>query len=192
MPSLRHTPSSVLSSHAPLHSLNTSHPRFFDNLLRFAGQLLDDFGISHNPDFQQKFPTDRYFRTVRMNWEQLSGSEVCDGHEVELKVMLIFDRFQREHLDNAFFSHPLLRASRCEAASLNTVRLVERSHRTLQEMVVKLLAHKSHLGPEFWGLAYLHSVDLMNILPNRNSIKIISYDSVYNRTEASVDIMISQ
>ncbi len=34
--------------------------------------------------------------------------------------------------------------------------------------------------------------DIGDILPNRNSIKIISYDSVYNRTEASVDIMISQ
>ena len=51
----------------------------------------------------------------------------------------------------------------------NTVRRVERVHRTLQEMVVKALAHKSHLNPQFWGFAYLHFADLMNILPSRDS-----------------------
>ena len=51
----------------------------------------------------------------------------------------------------------------------NTVRRVERVHRTLQEMVVKALAHKSHLNPQFWGFAYLHFADLINILPSRDS-----------------------
>ena len=31
----------------------------------------------------------------------------------------------------------------------DTVRVVERTHRTLQEMVVKSLAHKPHLSPSF-------------------------------------------
>ena len=102
--SLRHNPSSY--RHALLHSLNLSHPNFFDNLLRFAGQILDDFGISHYPDFQQKFPTEHYFRTIRMEWESFSRSDVCDGHAVEMQLMLTFDRFQREHLNNVFFLAP--------------------------------------------------------------------------------------
>ena len=42
----------------------------------------------------------------------------------------------------------------------DTVRSVERVHRTLQEMVVKSLAFKPHLSPSFWGLSYLHNVDI--------------------------------
>jgi hypothetical protein len=51
----------------------------------------------------------------------------------------------------------------------NTVRRVERVHRKLQEMVVKSLAHKSHLSPEYWSMCYMHCVDLHNVLPNRDS-----------------------
>jgi hypothetical protein len=51
----------------------------------------------------------------------------------------------------------------------NTVRHVERLHRTLQEMVVKCLSNKSHLSSQFWGLAYMHCVHLHNILPNRQT-----------------------
>jgi hypothetical protein len=51
----------------------------------------------------------------------------------------------------------------------NTVRRVERVHRTLQEMVVKALAHKPHLSPEYWSMCYMHCVDLHNVLPNRDS-----------------------
>ena len=51
----------------------------------------------------------------------------------------------------------------------NTVRRVERVHRTLQEMVVKALAHKQHLSPQFLGYAYLHFADMLNILPARDS-----------------------
>jgi hypothetical protein len=40
----------------------------------------------------------------------------------------------------------------------NTVRKVERTHRTIQEMVVKLLANKSHLSSEYWALAYMHRI----------------------------------
>jgi hypothetical protein len=36
-------------------------------------------------------------------------------------------------------------------------------------MVVKFLAHKPHLTARFWGLAYLHAADLLNILPNRET-----------------------
>ena len=46
-----------------------------------------------------------------------------------------------------------------------TVRSVERVYRTLQEMVVKSLALKPHLSPEFWGMAYLHNIDILNIIP---------------------------
>ena len=34
----------------------------------------------------------------------------------------------------------------------DTVRVVEWTHRTLLEMVVKSLAYKPHLSPSFWGL----------------------------------------
>jgi hypothetical protein len=51
----------------------------------------------------------------------------------------------------------------------NTVRVVERTHRTLQEMVVKVLAHKLHLTFEYWAMAYMHCVDLHNILPDRDT-----------------------
>jgi hypothetical protein len=36
-------------------------------------------------------------------------------------------------------------------------------------MVVKLLANKSHLSAEYWAMAYMHCVDLHNILPDRDS-----------------------
>jgi hypothetical protein len=53
--------------------------------------------------------------------------------------------------------------------SHNTVRHIERLHRTLQEMVVKCLANKPHLNSQFWGHAYMHCVHLHNILPNRHT-----------------------
>jgi hypothetical protein len=37
----------------------------------------------------------------------------------------------------------------------NTLRHVERLHRTLQEMVVKALSNKTHLSAQFWGLPYI-------------------------------------
>ena len=52
----------------------------------------------------------------------------------------------------------------------DTVRSVECVHRTLQEMVVKLLALKPHLSPSFWGLSYLHNVDILNIIPNATNV----------------------
>ena len=38
----------------------------------------------------------------------------------------------------------------------DTVRVVERTHRTLQEMTVKALAFKPHLSSAYWGMAYEH------------------------------------
>ena len=45
----------------------------------------------------------------------------------------------------------------------DTVRKVERLHRTASEMVVKYLANKPHLSSNYWGFAYLHCIDLINI-----------------------------
>ena len=45
----------------------------------------------------------------------------------------------------------------------DTVRKVERLHRTASEMVVKFLSNKPHLSLQFWGFAYLHCIDLINI-----------------------------
>ena len=39
----------------------------------------------------------------------------------------------------------------------DTVWLVERTHRILQEMTVKSLAFKPHLSPAYWGMAYEHN-----------------------------------
>ena len=51
----------------------------------------------------------------------------------------------------------------------HTVRSVEQVHRMLQEMVVKSLALKPHLSPAFWGLSYLHRIDILNIISNATS-----------------------
>ena len=48
----------------------------------------------------------------------------------------------------------------------NTVRKIERVHRTLQEMVVKFIPLEPHLSPRYWGMCYLHCVDLLNIGPS--------------------------
>ena len=45
----------------------------------------------------------------------------------------------------------------------DTFRKVERLHRTASEIVVKYLLNKPHLTSQFWGFAYLHCIDLMNI-----------------------------
>ena len=46
-------------------------------------------------------------------------------------------------------------------------------------MVVKFLAHKPHLSPFFWGLSYLHHVDLLHIFPNNSNTS--PYFLWYNR-----------
>ena len=51
----------------------------------------------------------------------------------------------------------------------DTVRLVECTHRTLQEMTVKRLAFKSHLSSAYWRFAYQHNAALHNITPGNNS-----------------------
>ena len=61
----------------------------------------------------------------------------------------------------------------------DTVRSVERVHRTLQEMVVKSLALKPHLSTAFWGLSYLHHIDILNIIPNATNVS--PYYSWYSR-----------
>jgi hypothetical protein len=52
----------------------------------------------------------------------------------------------------------------------DTVRLVERTHRTLQEMTVKSLFQKPHLSPSYWGMAYQHCADLHNITSGRDGL----------------------
>ena len=47
----------------------------------------------------------------------------------------------------------------------DTVKVVERTHRTLQEMTVKCFAFKPHLSSAFWGMAYEHCALLHNITP---------------------------
>ena len=51
----------------------------------------------------------------------------------------------------------------------DTVRLVERTHRTLQEMTVKSLAFKPHLSSSDWGMAYSHNALLHNITSGNNN-----------------------
>ena len=45
----------------------------------------------------------------------------------------------------------------------DNVKVVERTHRTLQEMTVKCLAFKPHLSPAYWGMAYEHCALLHNM-----------------------------
>ena len=51
----------------------------------------------------------------------------------------------------------------------DTVRLVERTHRTLQEMTVKSLAFKPDLSLAYWGMAYAHNALLHNITSTTNN-----------------------
>jgi hypothetical protein len=94
---------SVSADISPTNPLNTSHPNFFDNLLRFAGQLLDDFGVRQDYELLRKFPLDSYFQAVRGDWEQFRLSAEFDGQAVEFQVIRRFDQYQREHLGNVFF-----------------------------------------------------------------------------------------
>lgn len=45
--------------------------------------------------------------------------------------------------------------------------LIERSHRTIQDSVVKALdlQHKTHLSNAYWGFAYFDCIDKLNLLP---------------------------
>ena len=52
----------------------------------------------------------------------------------------------------------------------DTVYSMERVHCTLKEMVIKSLALKPHLSPAFWGLSYLHNIDILNIIPNSTNV----------------------
>ena len=51
----------------------------------------------------------------------------------------------------------------------DTVRLIERTHRTLQEMTVKDLAFKPHLSSAYWGFPYQHNATLHNITSGNNN-----------------------
>ena len=39
-------------------------------------------------------------------------------------------------------------------------------------MVVKSLAQKPHLSPAFWGITYLHNIDILNIIPTSTNVSI--------------------
>ena len=59
----------------------------------------------------------------------------------------------------------------------DSVRMVERLHRTLQKRVVKLLAFKLHLNSAYWGLAYMDSIDLYNITSSKSDSNLTPYSS---------------
>ena len=46
-------------------------------------------------------------------------------------------------------------------------------------MIVKSLALKPHISPEFCGMAYLHNIDILNIIPTSNNFS--SYFSWFSR-----------
>ena len=52
----------------------------------------------------------------------------------------------------------------CVLSEHDTVRLVEQTHRTLQEITVKCLAFKPHFSSEYWGLAYEYNTFPQNII----------------------------
>ena len=47
----------------------------------------------------------------------------------------------------------------------NKTRRIERFHRSTQDLMVKQLAHKSHLDARFWALSWLNAVELRNLFP---------------------------
>jgi hypothetical protein len=173
----------------PLGNLQDRHPP--------AVPVLDDTpGSTFEIDFKGKW-TDKFGQPVKTFQGQLytltavdsatgfvfsrlvkSRLSVVDHLEALRRFVAASDKTLRYiRTDNEFVT----KLSRAWAASNNiifqpsipfehnTVRQVERMHRTLQEMVVKSMANKPHLSPQFWGLAYLHCSHLHNLLPLRSS-----------------------
>ena len=73
----------------------------------------------------------------------------------------------------------------------DTVRVVERTHRTLQEMTVKCLAFKSHLSSAYLDVAYEHCALLNNITSGRgHSSSFLLWQPIRLRKDSHVPIWI--
>jgi hypothetical protein len=114
--------SSIPISPPRLHPLHTSHPRFMENIMRCAEGIADLFGIRELHDLRHRFPLEKFFDTVRMDWEQFrANGEVFDGSAVEFQIMSTFDRLQRKYLNDMFRNHPVLRQFRLASSHFDVM-----------------------------------------------------------------------
>ena len=58
----------------------------------------------------------------------------------------------------------------------NKTRRIERFHRSTSDLMMKQLAHKSHLTPQYWSLSWQHAVDMRNILPRKRFNGMTPYE----------------
>ena len=58
----------------------------------------------------------------------------------------------------------------------NKARRIERFHRSTSDLMMKQLAHKSHLTLQYWSLSWQHAVDMRNILPRKRLNGMTPYE----------------
>ena len=63
----------------------------------------------------------------------------------------------------------------------NKTRRIERFHRSTSDLMMKQLANKAHLTPQYWSLSWQHAVDMRNILPRKRLLGKNPYEKWFGR-----------
>ena len=63
----------------------------------------------------------------------------------------------------------------------NKTRRIERFHRSTSDLMMKQLANKAHLTPQYWSLSWQHAVDMRNILPRKRLLGKTPYEKWFGR-----------
>ena len=63
----------------------------------------------------------------------------------------------------------------------NKTRRIERFHRSTSDLMMKQLANKVHLTPQYWSLSWQHAVNMRNILPRKRLLGKTPYEKWFGR-----------
>jgi hypothetical protein len=72
----------------------------------------------------------------------------------------------------------------------NKTRRIERFHRSTSDLMMKQLANKAHLTPQYWSLSWQHAVDMRNILPRKRLLGKTPYEKWFGRPYDLVNIQL--
>ena len=105
---------------------------------------------------------------------------LCKQKHRTIKVFRFDKQFLTDEI-NTFCMHEHISVEPCIPYEHETLPNVERSHRTIQEVVVKDLSAKSHLTFKYWGMAFFDVIDKMNMSPKHDALTTTPYFEWHGR-----------
>ena len=92
-----------------------------------------------------------------------------------MKTLRIDSEFLTDEI-NTWAMNNMIKLLPCIPEEHETLPDIERSHRTIQEIVVKVLHNKPHLTFRYWGMDYFDVLMKMNMTPSSSNPNVTPYE----------------